>query len=305
MAGDREDKTMIKRIVDLVPQEKKMRAVLVVISGSAVGKIFPLPEGEAVIGRAGDNEITVDDDGVSRRHAKVVLQPNGEVRIVDMGSTNGTYYNGNRVDMHTLRDGDKIQIGSTTILKFSYQDTLDESYHNQLYDSATRDGLTKIFNRRYFSEHFQSEFSYSLRHKQLLALALFDIDHFKKINDTHGHAAGDYVLRHLASAVQATVRREDTFARYGGEEFVCILRDLDDEKAYLFGLRVRKLVESTKFNFEGRVIPVTISIGVGTLTNANFASAEQMIKCADAFLYAAKHGGRNRVESILTTTVEY
>ena len=149
------------------------------------------------------------------------------VVLEDLGSTNGTYCNGLKVDTKELADGDKILVGSTTILKFTYHDNLDEIFQKQMYESALRDGLTKAFNKRYFTDRLESEFTFSTRHMTPLTLVLFDIDHFKNVNDTFGHPAGDYVLTELSNMMAASLRAEDIFARYGGEEFAIVCRGSD------------------------------------------------------------------------------
>ncbi|MBI5529642.1 MAG: GGDEF domain-containing protein [Deltaproteobacteria bacterium] len=300
MAPEREDKTQIKDIKDLIPDAKKSQAYFIVISGKRVGSMYKVSKDEMIIGRVPESDILIEDDGVSRRHAKIERAPNGSVRIVDLESTNGTFFNGARIDQHVLRDGDKIQIGSTTILKFSYQDTLEEQFQRQLFESATKDPLTRINNRKTFAERYASEFAYALRHRKFCSLIIFDIDHFKKVNDTYGHQAGDFVLRQLAQVVSDMIRSEDLLARYGGEEFVILARDIDEEKAFIFAMRIRRAVEKHEFKFQGQVIPVTVSLGVATLSNANYHDHEEMFRAADEFLYKAKNNGRNRVESALT-----
>lgn len=294
-----EDKTSVQNIAALILKEPKTTsAYLIVVSGrTSVGRMFKLDRSEMTIGRSPDVDITLDDDGVSRRHAKVVVRADGSVQLVDLNSTNGTFCNGDKVDVQILRDGDKIQIGSTTILKFSYQDTLDEALQRNLYESATRDGLTRIYNKKFFSDHVRKEFAYCLRHKVPLSLLVFDVDHFKKINDTYGHPAGDYVLSRLAALVSETIRTEDIFARYGGEEFVILLRETEEEKSYALAERIRQLVETSKFEFNQQQMKVTISVGVASLRDREFVDVDEFIGAADTLLYKAKNGGRNRVEA--------
>jgi diguanylate cyclase (GGDEF)-like protein len=293
-----DDRTQIRGVQQFATPgtPRSQNAYLIVISGKAVGKMFKLMPGEMVIGRSDQVQILLEDDGVSRRHAKVVRGADGQVRIVDMQSTNGTFCEGVRVESHVLKDGDKVQIGNATILKFSYQDDLEEAFQRQLYESATKDGLTKIFNKKFFLERLRHEVSYSLRHSLPVTLMMVDVDFFKKVNDTYGHQAGDYVLIRLCAIVGETIRGEDVFARYGGEEFALILRECTEQKGLLMGERIRKLVEESEFAFGDKVIPVTISIGVSCLSQGNYAGPDELIAAADGFLYKAKHNGRNRVE---------
>jgi diguanylate cyclase (GGDEF)-like protein len=127
-----------------------------------------------------------------------------------------------------------------------------------------------------------------------MSLVMFDLDHFKKINDTFGHLAGDQVLKTLALTIKSKIRREDLFARYGGEEFAIVLPEIDGYNAHQFAEKVRRIVEGTDFRFEGTKIDVTVSMGVATL-DADTADAAALIKRADERLYEAKKAGRNCV----------
>lgn len=295
-----DDKTQVRSSPSSAPREgaapNRQTACLIVISGKAVGKMFKLNGPEMTIGRAQDCQINLEDDGVSRKHAKVTLSAEGTIRIMDLASTNGTWCDGARIETHVLKDGEKVQIGNSTILKFSYQDDLDEAFQRQLYESATRDGLTKLYNKKFFSERMRAEFSYAVRHQTPLTLVMLDIDFFKKINDGHGHLAGDMVLAKLAQLLLETLRNEDIVARYGGEEFALILRECPADHGYQLAERVRRRVESSHFEFNKVRIPVTLSLGCATLVGVNFQLAEALLEAADENLYKAKRGGRNRVE---------
>ena len=282
-------------------------AYLIVINGKSVGKMFKLSSDTVVVGRAPTNEILIDDEGVSRKHAFVERAAAGLV-LVDgemlaggqiKTSTNGVFVNGNRVDRHLLADGDKVQLGSSTILKFSFQDEVEERAQKQIYEMATRDGLTNAYNKKYFADQLKTDFAFYFRHDQPLSLVLFDIDFFKKLNDGFGHQAGDHVLKTLSMLVQKALRTEDIFARYGGEEFGIILRDTDGERAFLICERIRRSLENYPFMYEDKKLPVTISMGIATLAAQNYPNPKALVKAADEFLYSAKHKGRNRTESAL------
>jgi diguanylate cyclase (GGDEF)-like protein len=267
---------------------------LLVLTGSNFGQMYRVEDGETFLGRGQNATIRLNDDGISRRHARLV-QVGGKVFIEDLKSSNGTLVNGTAVTEQELSDGDKIRLGSTTILKFTYNDRLDESFQQQIYDAALRDALTKAFNRKYFLDQLETEIAYARRHRTPLSLVMFDVDHFKKINDTYGHLAGDFVLTKLAKISMATVRTEDIFARYGGEEFCVICRGVPLPNAGTLGERLRVVVESTSFDHEGKAIPVTISVGVAASPDLPVENAAQLIAGADEALYEAKRGGRNRV----------
>jgi diguanylate cyclase (GGDEF)-like protein len=273
---------------------KRDRAYLVVLAGASVGEMYKVEGDSVIIGRGQKAQIRLFDDGISREHAQLVIE-DGNIYLMDLGSTNGTFCNGLKVDKKQLIDGDKILVGSTTILKFTYHDNLDEMFQKQMYESALRDGLTKAFNKKYFTDRLESEFTFSARHASPLALVLFDIDHFKKVNDTHGHQAGDHVLSEISKLLSGALRAEDVFARYGGEEFAVICRGNDEKQAQVVGERLRKAVESHKFVYEGQHIPVTISVGIAVLPNPAVKDANDIVSLADQALYKSKNAGRNRV----------
>lgn len=294
-----EEKTAVHSIRALVGSSgRQYEAFLIMInakSAAMVGKMTKLGEGEVVMGRAPDVGLQIEDDGVSRRHCKIVSSSTGYFQLIDLGSTNGTYLNGNRIDVAKLQEGDKIQVGSNTVLKFSMQDQLDETYQKSIYESATRDGLTRIFNKKYFLEALRKEFAYCLRHRVPLSVVMLDLDFFKRINDTFGHPAGDAVLQKVAQRVAETVRTEDLFARYGGEEFALMLRESTAESAVRCAERCRRAVDASEIIFNGTPIKVTVSLGVATLDDRDIAQPEDLVAEADKYLYRAKRAGRNRV----------
>jgi two-component system, cell cycle response regulator len=279
---------------ELRAKTQRDRAYLIVLAGSNVGEMYRVEEGETFVGRGQQATIRLNDDGISRKHARI-FQQGGEVLIEDMKSANGTVVNGLPVTMQLLKDGDKIRLGSTTILKFTYNDHLDESFQQQMYEAALRDGLTKAFNKKYFLDRLETEIAYARRHQAHLSLLMFDVDHFKRVNDTWGHLAGDYVLQRLAKVASSTVRTEDVFARYGGEEFGVICRGVPLSSAGILGERLRSTVEQTAFEHEGTRMPITISVGVAGHPEVDIENGVQLIAAADAALYEAKRGGRNRV----------
>lgn len=272
---------------------RRDRAYVIVIAGPNVGEMFKL-EDKQTVGRGANAEVRLSDTEISRSHAQLVLEAGG-VFVEDLKSTNGTFVNGEPITYRELADGDKIQVGTTTILKFSYHDDLDEEFQRRMYDAALRDALTGSYNHKYFLDRLESELAFAGRHKFHLALVLFDIDHFKRVNDQHGHPAGDAVLRELAAGILESVRKEDVFARYGGEEFALLSRGLDTAAAVRFGDRLRAWVEGHAFVHEGTRIPVTVSVGVVSFPDAPLADPAVFLKTADEALYRAKGLGRNKV----------
>jgi two-component system cell cycle response regulator len=277
----------------------KREANLLVMAGATIGVTHKLPyRGDAIIGRGDEAAVRIGDEDVSRSHARISIRPDGQVTLTDLGSTNGTYVNGVQITEHILHDGEKIQLGPRVVLKFQYQDALEEEFQRKLFESAVKDGLTGIYNKKYFLDRIEADIAYAKRHYTPLVLLLFDIDHFKQINDTFGHAAGDHVLKHLAATVKRAVRTEDSFARFGGEEFAILMRGIDDAKALMSAERLRRLVEKTEFEYGGKRMAVTISIGIGVLSTdpqSPVQTSADLVNRADHRLYEAKRGGRNRV----------
>jgi diguanylate cyclase (GGDEF)-like protein len=159
------------------------------------------------------------------------------------------------------------------------------------------DGLTGIHNKRYFLEFLERELAGAHRHRHPLSLVMFDVDHFKMVNDTHGHLAGDAVLKDLTGRIRPRIRREDLFARYGGEEFACVLSGTNLGGAISFAESLRQMIEKDPVAHENLRIPVTVSLGVSAREGVDKMDVETMIQRADEKLYQAKRGGRNRVES--------
>ncbi len=295
-----EEQTVIRRRQPVEGwASNEVNAYLIVLSGRSVGKMFKVPIGQVALGRSLEADVRLEDEGVSRFHASMQRRDDGTVVLNDNGSTNGTYVNGTRVSEMELSDGDRIQVGSVTILKFSYQDSLEEQFQQQLYESATRDPLTQAYNKRFFSDQMEKDFRHASRHQLALSLVIMDVDHFKKINDTHGHPAGDHVLQRLAAAVMGSLRAEDAFCRMGGEEFCIIMRDCAAEEAMVLADRLRALIEATRFVYGAKEIPVTMSLGVSTYDPAKHRSGAELVEDTDRFLYEAKRGGRNRVSGPL------
>jgi two-component system, cell cycle response regulator len=275
------------------PIANPTESCLVQMSGPSVGKRYPLGDGDISIGREAGNGIALDVDSVSRRHARICRRKQTYF-LSDLGSTNGTHVNGKEVQEETaLRSGDQLRVGRV-IFKFLSGDDVESQYHEAIYTLAITDGLTQSHNKRYLLEFLEREMGRCHRYARPLSLLLFDIDHFKRINDTHGHLAGDFVLRELAGAIRSRVRNEQCFARYGGEEFAIVSPEAGPENARALAEKLRRMVQEYRFVFEGKRIPVTISLGVADMTH-EITEPLQFIRAADEKLYAAKRGGRNRV----------
>lgn len=258
-----------------------------------LGKRYVLDTSPTRLGRGADNEIVLDGDSVSRRHAAFERRNDGWY-VLDAGSTNGTYLNDTQLrGAEMLSNGDRVKVGPT-IFKFLSGADVEGQYHEEIYKLTIIDGLTQAYNARYLYESLEREMIRGRRHDRPLSVLMFDIDHFKRINDVHGHLAGDFVLKELARIVQQRVRRDEVFARYGGEEFSVLLPETSLEGALALAETLRQRVEEHTFAFQDDAIRATISIGAVQMNDLDRA-ANDLIKRADELLYQAKRGGRNRV----------
>ena len=278
-----------------VTEEGVRRPYLIIIAGTQVGQLHKIAKSRTVVGRSPNADIRIVDDGISREHVEILLDEES-VSIRDLGSTNGTYRNGARVETGEVTDGDKISLGSTTILKFTYQDGIDEAYEQRFYRSALLDGLTKALKREFFLERLEGEVAYSVRHSSPLTLILWDLDHFKAVNDHYGHPVGDLILAATAQSVTRAIRREDAFGRYGGEEFALSCRATSLGGALRTSERLRKAIEGTAVDIGSASVSVTASFGVATCPSEGISTSTELVAAADAAMYKAKRSGRNRVE---------
>jgi diguanylate cyclase (GGDEF)-like protein len=292
LANDVKNKTVITVVSRIADKPVAKEACLVVIYGQDLGKKYNLDQPALIVGRSSKCDVQVDQESVSRNHAKII-NTGKTIILRDLGSTNGTYVNDELIDEYVLHDGDLVKIGRT-IFKFLAGSNIENAYHEEIYRLTTVDGLTQIFNKRYFLETLEREISRAHRYHRDLSLILFDIDHFKTVNDTYGHLAGDSVLKQMAAVLKQKIRREDIIARYGGEEFAIILPEISGPNGVLFAEKIRKLVEKTAFKFEDTKIPVTVSVGVATM-DESVQDVTAFLHLADRKLYQAKAEGRNRV----------
>jgi len=265
---------------------------VVQIYGTNLGRKYELYDPIVTIGRDPRNTIIIDSDSVSRRHAVIELCDAGRL-VRDMDSTNGTYLNDIQVRSAILSNSDLLKIGDT-IFKYLSGDNVESLYHEEIYRMTIQDGLTDIANKRHLMDYLDKELARARRHGRKLSVVMFDIDHFKDINDRYGHLTGDYVLKDLAAMLKKRIRKEELFARYGGEEFVVVLPEASREESVEFAEIVRKLVQKHPFEFENQPISVTVSVGIASVTDKT-QSVQDLLKEADENMYRAKKEGRNRV----------
>lgn len=306
MASKRNANTTTIVIHKKLTRRPAFEASFVGLSGTVFGQRYLLAKDRVQIGRDADEcDIVIDDSGVSRVHAQVHRTADGH-RIVDLGSKNGIHVDGVRVSDVRLGDGAQIAIGKS-VMKYLRLNAVELDYHDKMSRRSNTDELTGLHNRRHTWEVVEKEVARAVRHNRPLSLVMFDIDHFKLVNDSLGHAAGDAVLVGVADRVAGACRREDTFARVGGEEFLIVLPDCEVLEAAEFATRIRDLVAAAPFEFEGRSIPTTVSLGVTDIEELKLShgveshagdrsrSVDLFVTLADAKLYEAKHLGRNRV----------
>lgn len=273
-------------------QEK--RPCMVMIRGDFIGQVYELKQDVIMIGRSDDVDLVVSDVSISRRHAMIAKRA-GKFYLSDLGSTNGSFVNKEPVvEPVALTEGDKVAIGHI-VFKFTYQDEDDTEYHLMLRNMAVKDGLTRIYNKRYFNEVLEKECEYNRRNHVGLSLVFFDIDHFKQINDTWGHPAGDFILKNLAQLIESDARGYDLFARYGGEEFTFLLRAAPLDAAIRLAERVRLEVEEHIFRYDDLDLRITVSLGVTWWGGEEPMTGDELVEAADKLLYEAKALGRNQV----------
>lgn len=267
---------------------------LVVLSGKDQGKRFELVKQINHIGRNENADIVIVESQMSRNHGRLIVFPD-RVFIEDHNSTNGTYVDGLRIDKVTLGPKSRIRIGDT-VMKIDYKDPNEARFEDALYEAANTDALTGILNRRAFMTKISDEILLCRQNNLNLALVMCDADHFKRINDTYSHLAGDYVLRKFANLISEILRSEDHVGRYGGEEFIILLRSLSLESVLSCCERIRAGIESHRFEFQGQTIPCTLSMGICVRQGMNIPNLEMLIQTADEALLNAKKNGRNRIE---------
>jgi len=271
---------------------------LIVLGGGIPGAMLRLSAGGTRLGRAADNTLQLPDASISRYHSFLGLDEEGQVRLTDLGSTNGTFLNGRRLPENTpvrVQDGDRLQFGASVIVKFIMPDPCEEQFQREMFERTVRDPLTGLYNRAFFLAQFGPLADRSGLKGLGMAVLMVDIDHFKRINDTHGHEVGDVVLREVAGILRQATRSDDLVARYGGEEFVVALPVAAPDQATERAERVRSSLSSRRILAAGTPLRVTASIGLAFTPAGRPRSVAALISTADQGLYQAKNSGRDRV----------
>jgi diguanylate cyclase (GGDEF)-like protein len=292
------DSDTLAQQIERINTSLRKRACFVILGGLDLGSIFLIDKSVITVGRDPACDLVLKDDGISRRHVEARRVGGNRLYIKDLNSTNGIFVDGERVAQTVLSDGDKVLLGRRSILKFALQDEIEQSYQQQMYESTTKDGLTRTFNRKYFAQKIVADVSFARRHHIPFTLIILDIDFFKKVNDTYGHRTGDVALVTVTESIRQTIRAEDVLARYGGEEFAVLAlgTNLKGGERLAERIRVRIAEQSIRaLDHENQVFRVTASFGVATLPGGVEAEPEAVVSLADRNLYRAKEAGRNQI----------
>ena len=254
---------------------------------------IPLERGTVVLGRGQDADIRFEDELVSRRHCALSFD-GGSVTVEDLGSTNGTFVDGNFVHKQILDSDNRLQIGKM-VLKVAYKDPSEEAFSRELYEAATKDPLTGILNRQAFMERSAGELVYARRNDTFINIVMIDVDDFKQVNDTWGHQCGDLVLKEIARLLSDEKRDSDLLARYSGEEFLLLMNGITPEDAKKRAEKLRAAIAHHIFSWMDTRIPVTISLGISSQNGAEVSQITDLIAESDKLLYVAKGNGKNQV----------
>lgn len=271
------------------------RAFVVVLAGDRMGETFALDPVYTTIGRGLTATVRINDEGISRTHAAVAVE-DGVYYLSDAGSTNGTFANGDRVDKHPLREGDRIQLGAASVLRFTFFEDSADDYQRDLYESSLRDRMTGLFSRGYFNNRLESDVAVALRHGKPLALVRFEVDRIARVREQVGPAGVDQVLRDMSRTILEITRSDDLLARAGDDDFAFLCRDVDAMRAARAAQRIRETIAARPFAAGRETVSLTLSMGVADLALLHEPTAEMLIKAADAALTIARRAGGNRVE---------
>jgi diguanylate cyclase (GGDEF)-like protein len=273
----------------------RRQPVLVVVQGEEIGRRYLLNERRLILGREPERaDLAIADPSVSGKHALVVVDPEGDrYGIIDLGSRNGTYVNGNPVQSGGMRDGDKIFVGAT-VLKFTFHDSIEEQFHGELDRLMHLDSLTGLYVRRWFDQEYPRAFTKARSARRRLCVAMMDMDGIKEVNDLHGHQLGSHCISEAGKIIKATLPLGAAGARFGGDEFVAWFTDGDLEDVLDVAESIRRKIDAFEFRKGGVVVAPTISIGVAALA-PDVNGPEELLRLADDALYRAKKQGRNTV----------
>jgi diguanylate cyclase (GGDEF)-like protein len=269
-------------------------ACLVVVYGSEIGRRYPLDRADMTVGRSQNCDVVLDQESVSRQHARIRFSAQGN-SLEDLGSTNGSYVNQElAAGERTLQTGDLIKIGRT-VLRYLCGPQLERRYHAEIARISTTDGLTQVFNRKHLDDQLARELSRSARYGRPFSLVLSDVDHFHQLNQDYGHLAGDAVLAQLAAGLSGHIRPSDLLARVDEDTFAFLLPETPLAPARLFAEKIRALVETRTFPFEGALLKCTLSVGISSVEGPAAPTADLVLRVAEENVRVSKRRGRNCV----------
>lgn len=255
-----------------------------------------IPEdGVVTVGRDPDCDLALPEEGtLSRMHARFRSEA-GSLILEDLSSTNGTFLGDERVHRCVVRRGDRVTVGDVVLRveEVGHAELQQYQRATERLDKADRDPLTGLHNRTWLDDALPSVVRRCEKAKSPLSLMMIDVDHFKRVNDTWGHLAGDAVLRRLGDTLISHLRRSDSTVRFGGEEFLAILPDAHEEQAAWVAERVRRAVRRLDFRAEvgsRNLVRVTVSIGIA---ECGYDDPLDAVQAADRALYLAKAEGRD------------
>ncbi len=294
---------------------RERHPALVFLRGELLAAPIPLERDEVTLGRALEADVRVNDARASRMHARITVERDaatGDVRyrITDLDSTNGTLLNGQPVSDAYLQDGDKLTVGEQ-LLRFDLLDDIDREYQRQIHRLLAHDELTGLLTSKSFFSELRREAARAETEARPFCVLMMDLDHFKRVNDKHGHLVGSQTLEEVGAIITRALRAGDVAARFGGEEFAAFLLEADCAQALVAAERVRTSIESHRFSTtrlssssdEGqRALRITISIGVAAYPQ-DARDPIELMEMADTALYHAKQQGRNRVSAFCYSPV--
>ena len=288
-----QDRTIMGGVEEMPTGHGANSPYLCIIYPRDLNKRYELTASGLTLGRGEDVDVVLPDGMVSREHCRVTLTDD-HVHVEDLKSTNGTLIDGQSVTSAYLPLYGRLKVGPF-VLKVEYKNAAEIRYDEHLFAAATTDPLTSIPNRRWLLDQGLSFLADFRQADQVVSAVMLDIDHFKRVNDTYGHPAGDAVICGVANILDQEKRELDLLGRYGGEEFLMFLPTASPDEAASFCERIRAKVQAATFEHEGQALKVTVSVGVASRARGDVSSLEEMIAEADSALYEAKRGGRNRV----------
>ncbi|MDP1832180.1 MAG: GGDEF domain-containing protein [Geothrix sp.] len=284
--------------LELIEEFDMPEWVLIRYVGQPMGEFIPLPMEGLDLGRAPENALCLPEPEVSRHHARLRISEDLEaVELRDLGSTNGVFVNGRRAEADPgpvrLKAGDVVRVGAHAF-KLKHMDALERRYHQDMAARTTLDPLTGVSNRATVLHQLEAHFELARRHHRSLSVILVDLDWFKQVNDTYGHRAGDRALEAFGTLLLRRLRGSDPVGRLGGDEFLVVLPETSGMLALTAAEDLRQALADQPLELEdGQKILITCSLGVAEFKPGD-TDGGTLLARADAALYGAKAGGRNR-----------